>query len=130
MDESNSTKAIGIIYPKYRDIIISLSECNNRKNRMKDQIENTKVTPATIVSNIFRRASQYHRIPKEQFEANDSALRDWLSIFLCWKITQNRNQKNEHDKTLAENGNKVFNALLNKLSDDYHLNVDFVADSE
>jgi hypothetical protein len=39
-------------------------------------------------------------------------------------------QKNEHDKTLAENGNKVFNALLNKLSDDYHLNVDFVADSE
>ena len=53
-----------------------------------------------------------------------------LSIFLCWKITQNRNQKTEQEKTLAENGNKVFYALLNKLSDDYHLNVDFVTDSE
>ena len=130
MDDINSCQAQGVIYPKYSDITISISECNTRKNSMKEDMKNTKITASIIASKIFNYASRYNSAPQEQFEEINNGLRNWLSVFICWKVLMNRDQGKYPDRMSAENANKVFIALLKKLWDDYYLNVDFVFDSD
>jgi len=130
MDDINSCQAPGIIYPKHSDITISISECNTRKNSMKEYMKNTKITASIIVSKIFNYASRYNSAPQDQFEEIENGLRNWLSVFICWKVLMNRDLEKYPEKMSAENANRVFLALLKKLWDDYYLNVDFVFDSD